>query len=72
MSDESILVVDADNVSLNYLKRIVQEQHYSAIGVGSGKEGLIAAWRDLPAMIIFDPILGDLHYCIGIFTEVTP
>jgi MinD-like ATPase involved in chromosome partitioning or flagellar assembly len=60
MSDKSILVVDADNVSLNYLLRIVKEQQYSAVGAGSGKEGLIAAWRDLPAMIIFDPLLSDL------------
>lgn len=60
MTDESILIVDADDVSLNYLMRIVNEQHYSAVGASSGKEGLIAAWRDQPAMIIFDPILGDL------------
>lgn len=60
MSDKSILIVDADNVSLNYLMRIVKEQHYSAMGVGSGKEGLIATWRDQPDLIIFDPTLGDI------------
>jgi MinD-like ATPase involved in chromosome partitioning or flagellar assembly/ActR/RegA family two-component response regulator len=60
VSDKSILIVDADNVSLNYLMRIVKEQHYSAVGVGSGKEGLIASWRDQPDLIIFDPTLGDL------------
>jgi MinD-like ATPase involved in chromosome partitioning or flagellar assembly/ActR/RegA family two-component response regulator len=60
MSDKTILIVDADNVSLNYLMRIVKEQHYSAVGVGSGKEGLVATWRDQPDLIIFDPTLGDL------------
>jgi Flp pilus assembly CpaE family ATPase len=30
------------------------------VGVGSGKEGLIATWRDQPDLIIFDPTLGDL------------
>lgn len=60
MSDESILIVDADNASLNYLIRIVQEQRYFAMGTGSGKEGLIAAWRDRPDLIIFDPTLQDI------------
>jgi pilus assembly protein CpaE len=58
--DKSILLVDADNASLNYLMRMVQEQRYSAIGTGSGKEGLIAAWRDRPNLIIFDPTLQDI------------
>lgn len=60
MSEENILIVDADNISLNYLIRIVKEHQYPAIGVGSGKEGLIAAWRDRPDMIIFDPVMQDI------------
>lgn len=60
MSDESILIVDADNASLNYLIRMAQEQRYSAMGTSSGKEGLIAAWRDRPDLIIFDPTLQDI------------
>lgn len=60
MPDKSILIVDADNVSLNYLTRIVKEQRYSVEGVGLGKEGLISAWRDRPDLIIFDPALQDI------------
>lgn len=60
MPDKSILIVDADNASLNYLIRMAQEQRYSAMGTGSGKEGLIAAWRDRPDLIIFDPTLQDI------------
>ena len=60
MPDQSILIVDVDNVSLNYLIRILKEHGYSVTGAGSGKEGLVAAWRDQPDLIIFDPVLGDL------------
>ena len=60
MSDKTLLIVDADNASLNYLLRMAREQHYSAIGADSGKEGLIIAWRDQPDLIIFDPALQDI------------
>jgi len=40
MSDKSILVVDADSVSLNYLVHLVRKQGYSAAGADSGEEGL--------------------------------
>ena len=60
MPDKSILIIDADNVSLNYLTRIVKEQRYPVMGVGLGKEGLISAWRDRPDLIIFDPALRDI------------
>ena len=60
MPDKSILIIDADNVSLNYLTRIVKEQRYPVMGAGLGKEGLISAWRDRPDLIIFDPALRDI------------
>ena len=60
MPDESILIVDADSASLNYLIRRVTEQRYSAMGADSGKEGLIAAWRDQPDLILFDPTMQDI------------
>ena len=60
MPDETILVVDADNVSLNFLARKVQEQHYSVLTAKSGKEGLISVWQDEPDLIIFDPALKDI------------
>jgi len=60
MPDETILIVDADNVSLNFLARKVQEQHYSVLTANSGKEGLISVWQDEPDLIIFDPALKDI------------
>lgn len=59
MSEKSVLIVDADNASRNYLTLMVKEQRYTAMGVGSGKEGLIVIWRDRPDLIIFDPPLQD-------------
>jgi pilus assembly protein CpaE len=60
VSEKSILVVDADNASRNYLIHMVKEQHYAAMGASSGKEGLIIIWRDRPDLIIFDPALQDI------------
>ena len=60
MSEKSILVIDADNASRNYLIHMVKEQRYAAMGVSSGKEGLIVIWRDRPDLIIFDPTLQDI------------
>lgn len=60
MPDKSILIVDADSASLNYLIRMVSEQGYSVVGAGSGKEGLIVTWRDQPDLILFDPAMQDI------------
>ncbi len=60
MSEKSILIVDADNASRNYLIHMVKEQRYAAMSAGSGKEGLISIWRDRPDLIIFDPTLQDI------------
>jgi pilus assembly protein CpaE len=60
MSNKSILVVDADSASLNFLIRMVKEHEYFAMAANSAKEGLIIAWRDRPDLIIFDPALQDI------------
>lgn len=60
MPAKSILIVDTDNVSLNYLTRMVKEQGHFAMEAHSGKEGLIKAWRDRPDLIIFDPALKEI------------
>jgi pilus assembly protein CpaE len=39
---------------------MAKEQRYAAMGVGSGKEGLIVIWRDRPDLVIFDPTLQDI------------
>jgi pilus assembly protein CpaE len=60
MSNKTILVVDPDIASLNFLIRMVKEGGYFAMAANSGKEGLIVAWRDRPDLIIFDPVLQDI------------
>jgi pilus assembly protein CpaE len=60
MPRKKILVVDADVASRNFIARKLQEQDYEVIQSGSGKEGLISAWRDHPDLIIVDPVMADL------------
>jgi len=60
MPDKTILFVDSDSASLNFLTRMVKEQGFFAMAADSGKEGLIVAWRDRPDLIIFDPALQDI------------
>jgi len=60
MSDKTILIVDADSASLNFLVRMVKEQGYFVMAANTGKEGLVIAWRDRPDLIIFDPALQDI------------
>jgi CheY-like chemotaxis protein len=58
--EKKILVVDADVASRNFIVSKLLEQNYEVIQAGSGKEGLISAWRDHPDLVIIDPTVGDL------------
>ena len=60
MSEKKILIVDPDVASRNFIARNLTEQKYEVIQVGSGKEGLICAWRDHPDLAIIDPVMADL------------
>lgn len=60
MPRKKILIADADVASRNFLARKLLEQNYDVLQAGSGKEGLISAWRDHPDLIIADPMLADL------------
>lgn len=60
MPEKKILIVDADVASRNFIARILAEQDYEVIQAGSGKEGLISAWRDHPDLLIIEPKLADL------------
>ncbi len=61
MPNKKILVVDSDVASRNFIARKLSEQNYDVIQAGSGKEGLIFAWRDHPDLIIVDPAITDLR-----------
>lgn len=60
MPEKKILIVDADVASRNFITRILIDQQFDVIQAGSGKEGLICAWRDHPDLAILDPNLTDL------------
>lgn len=60
MAENKVLVVDADAASRNFIAAALQKEGYPVLQAASGKEGLIAAWRDRPEVIVVDPVLSDL------------
>jgi len=56
----SILVIDADPSSRNYLAVMLGKEGFNIIQASSGREGMISAWRDQPDLVIIDPTLPDL------------
>lgn len=55
-----ILVIDGDSASRNYLGTMLGKNGYTVLLASLGREGLISAWKDQPAFIIFDPALPDM------------
>lgn len=60
MVGRTILLLDENEASRKYLSNILREKRYKVLEAPSGKEALIAAWRDEPDIILFDPALSDL------------
>jgi pilus assembly protein CpaE len=60
MAEKKILIIDADVASRNFIARNLLGQKYEVIQAGSGKEGLIYAWRDRPDLVVIDPIITDI------------
>jgi pilus assembly protein CpaE len=56
----SILIIDGDSTSRNYLSAMLVQKGYVALTASLGREGLISAWKDQPAVILLDPVLPDL------------
>jgi Flp pilus assembly CpaE family ATPase len=56
----TILVIDEDPRSRNYLGALLGRQNYAVNAVSSGKEGYIMALRDRPDVILFDPAISDI------------
>jgi MinD-like ATPase involved in chromosome partitioning or flagellar assembly/CheY-like chemotaxis protein len=61
MPDKKILIVDTDVASRNFIARNLLDQKFEVIQAGSGREGLIYAWRDRPDLMIIDPTIPDLN-----------
>ena len=60
MPGKKILVIDADVASQKFVARHFLEQKDEVIQAGSGKEGLIYAWRDHPDLAVIDPTIADI------------
>jgi CheY-like chemotaxis protein len=60
MPQKKILIVDSDAASRSFIVRKLQELNFDALQAGSGKEGLIFAWRDRPDLVVVDPAISDL------------
>lgn len=60
MAAKSILIIDPDAVTRAFISNVLRQQQYAVIQVGSSKEGLIAAWRDRPDLILIEPLIPEL------------
>ncbi len=60
MAGNNVLVIDADAASLSYVSAALHKAGYQVLRAGSGREGLVAAWRDHPDVIVMDPVTADL------------
>ncbi len=56
----SILIIDGDAASRNYLAVMLGKSGYPVLTASLGREGLITAWKDHPAAIVLDPVLPDM------------
>ncbi len=56
----SILVIDGDAASRNYLAAMLGKGGYAVFLAPLGSDGLILAWQDQPDIIILDPALPDI------------
>jgi pilus assembly protein CpaE len=58
--EKSILIVDDNPASRIYLTNFLKVKEFEVLEAHTGKEGLIAAWRDAPDLVLFDPTLADI------------
>lgn len=61
MIGKTILIADENQATREYLTSVLQERQFKVIGVASGKEALISAWRDHPDLVLFDPTFSDIQ-----------
>ena len=60
MVGKTILVVDENAASRNFLVNTLRQKQFTVLEASSGKEALIVAWRDEPDLVLFDPALSDI------------
>jgi len=57
---KSILIVDGNVASRNFLAGTLRGKQFNILEAVSGREALIVAWRDQPDLVLFDPVLPDV------------
>jgi len=57
---KTILIVDDNPASRVFLANHLRAKQFNIVEAPTGKEGLIAAWRKEPDLILFDPTLKDI------------
>lgn len=60
MAGKSVLIVDQNTASRDFLTKLLFEKQFKVKAAASGKEALIIAWRDEPDLVLFDPVLSDI------------
>ncbi len=55
-----VLIIDKDAATINYLTYELKKAGLEVSSAAGGKEGLIAAWRDRPHVIVLDPTFTDM------------
>ena len=61
MVGKTILLLDENPSSRNFLAATLREKQFKVLEAPSGKEALILAWRDAPDLVLFDPVLSDIR-----------
>lgn len=61
MVGKSVLILDENAASRNFLANTFLEMQFKVAVAASGKEALIIAWRNEPDLIVFDPVLSDIQ-----------
>lgn len=61
MVGKSVLILDENTASRNFLANTFLEKQFKVTVAASGKEALIIAWRNEPDLILFDPVLSDIQ-----------
>lgn len=56
----AILLIEPDEKTAGFMRQMLEQAGYRVLHAPSGKEGLIAAWRDQPDVIVLELDLPDL------------
>lgn len=61
MVGKTILLLDENPASRNFLATTLREKQFTILEAPSGREALSMAWRDAPDLVLFDPVLSDIR-----------